>query len=209
MFAEQFIVEPVFPGIMALITKLKQRLTPEQVAEQRFLNTGAVFFAEGTEGEPVRIEPIFGSTTKTGGAYQVGDERVVVEKLTEASSYDGAAYRLNGTMIYVAGDFDPYADNGKGTLAIDLSSTSTGYIANSEGKYVNFTYELVRSEAGNERMPLTPRDAAVIYCFLKTEGSQSSLDKGSYKISPLYPVVDLDTPDGLSPMGEARQPRPV
>jgi hypothetical protein len=223
MFAEQIIVEPVFPSITALIAKLKQRLTPEQVAEQRFLNTGAVFFTEGTEGEPVRVEPVARAGEQMIGAiYQVGDEEVYIEKILDTTSHDGAAYLIKdrtnptGTKIYVAGDYglNDKAPGGM-TFERDIASQRTGYIESSEGRFVNYSYELVRENTGEVwpqmplRKPLSPRDAAIAYCFIKTGYSESNLKKGYAVIKPLYPVVDLDTPDTPHPTGEAKQPHPV
>ena len=158
--------------------------------EQRFLKSGGIYFANGDDGEQVRITPVPNSITKVGAAYQVGVERVIVEKVLESRFHEGCAYKLNGVQVYAASDYDPRAKNGKGVMWVNLSSRVTGYIAHSSGKFSTYVFTLVKE--GEHRKPLSPRDAAVLYCFSMTQAGVTAIKTKRYIVIPLYPIIDSE-----------------
>jgi hypothetical protein len=157
--------------------------------EQRFLNSGAVYFANGVDGEQVRVEPIPDSITRFGASYQAGGETVTVETILGSQFHEGCAYRLNDVQVYASRDYDHQAKHGEGCLIVDLSSRSTGYIAHSSGRFSTYTRTLVKDESWHSK-PLSPRDAAVMYCFSMTQAGVTSIKRGRYIVIPLYPIID-------------------
>ncbi len=149
------------------------------------------------DGTTVRIEPVpeaysFDSVTLSETfAFRVGDDTVTVHTIPEAESSEAAiaVYKLSDKKenkeICVSTQFI----SSEGMVVEDLKSSATDYVVSRTGEYNRMQISSKKNPETGEFLKLSRRDAAIMYCFLKSAAG----DDPKRIVIPLYDDIRLLT----------------